>query len=44
MNIMIAGTISVTTNKSIDGNVDCGQKLNTCVVITMYAIAKTKLR
>lgn len=41
---MIAGTISVITNNSIDGNVDCGQILNTCVVIAMYAIADTKLR
>ncbi len=42
-NIIIAGTISVMTNKSIDGNVDCGVILNKCVVIMMYAIADTKL-
>ncbi len=43
-NIIIAGTISVITNISMDGNVGCGLILNTCVVIMMYAIADTKIR
>lgn len=44
MNIVIAGTISIIINISIDGNVDCGLISNTCVVIAMYVIANTKLR
>ena len=44
MNIVIAGTISVIINKSIDGNVDCGLISNTCVVIVIYAIEDIKLR
>ena len=44
MNNVRAGTISVITNKSIDGNVDWGIILNTFVVIRMNAIAAAKLR
>lgn len=44
MNKIMAGTISVITNKSIDGNVDCGLILNTCIVIVIYAIANPKHR
>ena len=42
--IIIAGTVSVITNKNIDVNVDWGIILNTSVVIRMYAIAVAKLR